>query len=141
MRIEPRAAGNVTILACAGAIDADSVRVLGEKTDAVVETGCRRLVLSLGEVEFYDSTLVARLATASQRLEDVKGEMVISASLATLQLLRTLGIAKKLKVFTNDRAALSYFDEAGDGLGARLEPPRPSGSPGAWPEEHPRPRP
>jgi len=45
-------AGDVTILACAGAIDADSVRALGEKTDALVQTGCHRLVLSLGEVEF-----------------------------------------------------------------------------------------
>jgi len=143
VRIERETTGDVTVLACEGAVDDEGVRALDETTDAVVETGCHRLVLSLRGVEFYDSTVVARVASASERLEKVKGEMVISAPLSTLQMLRTLGLARKLKVFTNDMAALDYFGEDGNGLGvgARLEPPPPSGSAGAWPEEHPRPRP
>jgi len=69
--------------------------------------------------------------------------MVVSASLAMVQMLRMLGLAEKLKVFTNEQAALSYFGEDGGtlGVGARLEPRRPSESDGAWPESHPRPRP
>jgi anti-anti-sigma factor len=143
VRIERQAAGDVTVLACTGAIDTEGVRALGENTAAVVETGCHRLVLSLRDVEFYDSTAVVRLAAASKHIEEAKGEMVISAPLSTLRMLRVLGLTKELKVFSNDAAALDYFieDATGPGVGARLKPPRPSQSDGAWPEEHPRPRP
>ena len=142
VRIERQATGDVTVLKCTGAIDTEGVRDLGENTAAVVEKGCHRLVLSLRDVEFYDSKVVVRLATASKHVEEAKGEMVISAPLGILQMLRVLGLTKKLKVFSNDAAALDYFGEDGHGLGveARLEPPRPSESDGAWPESHPRPR-
>jgi len=144
VRIERKTSGNVTILTCAGAIDADGVRALGEKADAVVQTGCRRLVFSLGDVKFFDSTVLDRLTLAARRLREVEGKAVISASSGTLRLLRSLGLAKRVRVFLHDRAALAYFgEEGGDvtGSGARLAPPRPSDSAGAWPEQHPRPRP
>ena len=144
MRIERKTAGNVTILTCAGTIDADGVRALGEKADAVVQTGCRRLVFSLGDVKFFDSTVLDRLTTAARRLKEVQGKAVISGSFGTLRMLRSLGLAKRVRIFPHDRAALAYFgEEGGDvtGSGSRLEPPRPSDSAGSWPEEHPRPRP
>jgi anti-anti-sigma factor len=143
VRIERKTAGNVTILELAGAIDADGVRALDESTDAVVEAGCRRLVFSLGAAEFFDSRVVTCLTTASKRLKGVKGKVVVSASSDIRQMLQTLGLAPQLKVFPDDRAALAHFGEDGDalGVGALLYPRPPSGSEGAWPEEHPRPRP
>lgn len=144
MKIERKTAGDVTVLALAGAIDADAVRALREKTDAIVETGCHQLVFSLREVEFFDSRVIACLITASLRLQGVNGDVVISGSPSAHETLETLGLARQLKVFPDERAALAYFgEEGGDfgGCGARLTPPHPSGSGGAWPEEHPRPRP
>lgn len=143
MKIERETAGNVTILAVAGAIDADGVRALDESGDALVETGCRRVILSLRDVEFFDSRVVTCLTGVSKRLEDVRGRVVVSATSETRRMLEGLGLARQLKVFPHDQAALAHFGEDGGalGIGARLEPRQPSGEEGAWPEEHPRPRP
>ncbi|MHC4819253.1 MAG: STAS domain-containing protein [Planctomycetota bacterium] len=145
MKIERKTAGSVTILACAGAIDVDSVGALSENTDAVVGMGCRRLVVSLGDLEFASSAMLASLIMAHRRLSEVDGEVVISAASVFLaKTIKTLGLDQALKIFPDDRAALAHFGaEGGDftASGARLKPPRPSGSEGAWPEEHPRPRP
>ncbi|MHC4819251.1 MAG: STAS domain-containing protein [Planctomycetota bacterium] len=123
MRIERRTSGDVTVLACAGAVDADSVRALGEKTGAAVETGCQQLVVSLGDVAFSDSRALAHLVTASQRHEDGNGEVVFSASTGNRQMLKTLGLARQLKVFADDQAALAHFGEDGAALGLKLRRP------------------
>jgi len=145
VRIERKTAGSVTILACAGEFDGDGVRALDEKTGTVVGTGCHRLVVSLGEMKSFDSTALACLISVCRRLNYVDGEVVVSSASGFLQTtIKTLGLTEVLKVFPDDRAALDYFGEDGGdftGSGARREPPRPSDSAGAWPEEHPRPRP
>ncbi|MHC4974611.1 MAG: STAS domain-containing protein [Planctomycetota bacterium] len=115
MRIARRTAGNVTILALAGEFDDDGVRALGEKTDAVVEKGCHRLVFSLGNVRFFNSTVFGNLVTASRHLKDVNAELVVSAPSDVVQrMLDTLGLARQLRVFPDDRAALAYFREGDD---------------------------
>lgn len=146
MKIERETAGKVTILAVAGAIDAEGVRALKRSTYALVARGCRRMIFSLRHAEFFDSNVISCLDAASKLLREVQGEVVVSASADNRELLRLLQLtdtAPKLQVFPHDQAALAHFGEDGDDLGvsARLEPPQPSGEEGAWPEEHPRPRP
>jgi len=145
VRIARKTAGSVTILALAGEIDSDGVRALNENTDMVVETGCHRLIFSLGSVRFFNSAVFGCLVTASRHLEDVDAELVVSAPSGMLRkTFEVLGIARQLRVFPDDRAALAYFGEEGDdstSLGARLDPPRPSGSAGVRPAELPRPGP
>ena len=143
MRITRRSAGSVTILALAGEIDAQSVRALGEKTDAVIETGCRRVVFSLGEMKFFNSVVFACLVTASRHLKDVDAELVVSAPSGTLQMmLEVLGLTGQVRVFPNDRAALAYFGEERDAVTASdgwRDPPRHSGSAGGQPAHGIRP--
>jgi len=143
VRIARKSAGNVTILALTGEIDTDGVRALGEKTDAVVGTGCHRLVFSLSNVRFFNSAVFACLVTASRHLDDVDAELVVSASSGTLQLmLEALGLSGQVRVFPNDRAALAYFGEEGSEVTVHrvlLEPPRQPGSAGAQPTHGIRP--
>ncbi len=143
MRIARKSAGNVTILALAGEIDANAVRALGEKTDTVVGTGCHRVVFSLGEMKFFNSAVFACLVTASRHLKDVDAELVVSAPSGTLQMmLETLGLTGQVKVFPSDRAALDYFAVERDDVttpGAWFDTPRPSGSAGAQPTRGIRP--
>ncbi|MHC4974615.1 MAG: STAS domain-containing protein [Planctomycetota bacterium] len=139
MRIERRTSGDVTVLSCAGAIDADGVRRLRKQTGAAVETGCQQVVVSLGDVAFSDSQALAHLVTASQRPGDGGGEVVFSASSGNRQMLKTLGLSGQLKVFPDDQAALAHFGEDGAALGLKLQ--RPLGWGRAGPEEGARPRP
>jgi len=145
VRIERKTAGSVTILACAGTFDDYGTCALGEKTGAVAGAGCHRLVVSFGEMKSFNSTLLADLITSSRRMKAVAGELVVAAAPSPVQkTIETLGLDKMFKFFPDDRAALAYFGEEGGDFtssGAWLEPPRPSDSAGAWPEEHPRPRP
>jgi len=135
VRIERKTAGSVTILACAGTLDDYGMRALGEKTGAVVGAGCHRLVVNFGEMNSFNSTLLANLITASHRMKAVAGELVVAAAPSPLQkTIETLGLNKMFKFFPDDRAALAYFgEEGGDftGSGGWLEPPRPSDSAGA----------
>jgi anti-anti-sigma factor len=139
MRIERRTVGDLTVLACTGAIDADGVRALGAKTDTAVETGCQRVVIRLDDVTFSDSRALAHVVTECRRLEDGDGEVVFSASTSNRQMLKTLGLAGQLKVFPDEKAALAHFGE--DGSAPGLKPRRPFGWPRVWPEEGARPRP
>ncbi|MHC4974613.1 MAG: STAS domain-containing protein [Planctomycetota bacterium] len=144
MSIERETAGQVTILAVAGAIDADGVCTLKRNTYALVAKGCRRMIFSLRGVESFDSNVIPCLHAASNLLKEVQGELVVSASSDNRELLRLLQLTDSVpqfEVFPHDQAALAHFGEDEDTLdiGARLEPPQPSGEEGAWPEDHPRP--
>jgi anti-anti-sigma factor len=126
VRIARKTAGSVTILALTGEFDAEGVRALDEKTDAVVKRGCHRLVFSLGNVRFFNSAVFANLVTASRHLRDVNAELVVSARSDMLQMtLETLGLAGQLRVFPDERAALAYFGEEGDEFKALAEWIRP----------------
>jgi len=121
MKIERRTAGDLTVLECAGEVNADGVRALRKRTDAAIETGCRRMVVSLGDVTFSDSRALAHLVTACQGLAQGDGEVVYSASSSNRRMLKTLGLDRQLKVFPDARAALAHIGEDGSALGLKLE--------------------
>lgn len=123
MRIERRTAGDLTFLACTGEVDAEGVRALRRNADAAIETGCQRMVVSLGDVSYSDSRALAHLVRASQSLTPSDREVVYAASSGNRRMLKTLGLAQRLELFPDDQAAVAHVGGDGGALGLKFRQP------------------
>jgi len=114
MKIERKTAGNVTILAFTGEFDAFNLPTISEKIDALIQTGCNRLVFNLRLLKFINSSALGYLIKTHKRLKELDGELVLSEPSKFFQTtIKTLGIDQIFKVFTKDEEAVKYFHEAG----------------------------
>jgi anti-sigma B factor antagonist len=143
MKIERKTAGNVTILTFVGEFDAYNLPGVSEKIEALIETGCRRLVFNLRLLKFINSTALGYFIKTAKRLKELDGELVLAEPSKFFQTtIKTLGIDQVFRIYPNDQEAVKYFhyrDEDGGtaGMPARLDPQRPSGSGTAPPPEDP----
>ena len=113
MRIERKAAGNVTILAFAGEFDAANVPETIEETDELIE-GSLRLVFNFRDLTFIDSSGIGYLLKTMKVLRDRNGELVCSEPAKCFRnIVDVYGIGQVFKIFASDRAALEHFGEPG----------------------------
>jgi len=115
MKIDRRTAGSVTILAFTGEIDSGDLSAARAETDGVIEEGCDRLILNLGQLGFLNSTALAYLISVHKRVQSMSGELVFSEPSSFFQTtIRHLGLEREFTVFPDDRAALAHFGEPAD---------------------------
>ncbi len=114
MKIERKTAGNVTILAFAGEFDAFNLPTISEKLDALLQTGCTRLVFNLRLLKFINSSALGYLIKTNKRLRELDGELVLSEPSKFFQsTITTLGIDQIFKIFPTDEEAVKYYHDAG----------------------------
>jgi len=115
MRIDRKAAGNVTILAFAGEMDADNLPAARAETDGVIQGGCDRLVFNLGQLAFINSSALAYLISVHKRVKSMDGELVFSQPSRFFQTtIRHLGLEREFRIFPDDQAALDHFGRRGE---------------------------
>ena len=83
-----------------GTLDHHAARGAREQIDAqIAETGCRRLVLDLAEVDFMDSAGIGLILGRLGRMNDVGGELVIRrAGQSIMKLITMAGIDRYVKI-------------------------------------------
>ncbi len=114
MKIERKTAGNVQILAFKGEFDAFNLPTISEKLDALIQTGCNRLVFNLHRLKFINSSALGYLIKTSKRLAELEGELVLSEPSKFFQsTITTLGIDQIFKIFPSDQEAVKYLHDMG----------------------------
>jgi anti-sigma B factor antagonist len=114
MKIERRTSGNVTILAFTGEFDAFNLPTISEKIDALIQTGCTKLVFNLRLLKFINSSALGYLIKTHKRLKELDGELVLAEPSKFFQTtIKTLGIDQSFKVYPDDIEAVKYFHDAG----------------------------
>src|SRR5210317_239319 len=114
MKIERKTAGKVQILAFKGEFDAFNLPTISEKLDALIQTGCTRLVFNLRRLKFINSSALGYLIKTSKRLVELEGELVLSEpSKFFKSTITTLGIDQIFKIFPTDEEAVKYFHDLG----------------------------
>ena len=115
MKIDRKTVGNVTILAFTGEFDTFNLPTISEKLDALIQTGCTRLVFNLRLLKFVNSSALGYLIKTHRRLRELDGELVLAEPSKFFQsTIMTLGIDEIIKVFPNDDDAVKYFHPGGD---------------------------
>lgn len=114
MKIGRKTAGNVTILAFSGEFDAFNLPVISEKLDALIQTGCTRLVFNLRLLKFINSSALGYLIKTGKRLKELDGELVLSEPSKFFQsTIATLGVDQIFRIFPADEEAVKYFHDLG----------------------------
>ncbi len=73
-----RVQGSTAFIYGGSALDADLGGGLEEKMEKLIESGVRRIVLTLGPMKFMHYTLFAGLLATQRRLEQVGGDLVLA---------------------------------------------------------------
>lgn len=124
MRIEETRAGDVTVLAIAGELDARTLPDAQARLSALLAELRVRLVFDLSGMEIVTSSAVGFLVDAAKRTRALGGDAVLCRPTALLtRTLDALKFGKFLRVYPSDDLAVAGFREirAADAAGP---PPR-----------------
>ncbi len=122
MKIERKTAGDVTILAFTGEFDAFNLPTISEKIDALINTGCTKLVFSLSRLKFINSSALGYLIKTHKRLRELDGELVLCQPSKFFETtIKTLGIDQIFSIFGTDEDAVKHFHNVGGAEKADFE--------------------
>jgi anti-sigma B factor antagonist len=119
LSLSTRTVAGHRVLEVGGEIDVYTAPQLRERLIALVESGDRRVVVDLANVEFLDSTGLGVLVGALKRLRGVDGEFsLVCAQERLLKIFRITGLDRVFTMYGSVDAATANGDGAGAGTPA-----------------------
>jgi anti-sigma B factor antagonist len=101
----------ITVLRLTGNLDTNSTPELDAELSRLTETGARRILIDLGEVDFMSSAGFGALLSAAQALTPCGGTLILCApNEAVRHAFDVTGFSKILRVFETEQDALSSFE-------------------------------
>jgi anti-sigma B factor antagonist len=111
MQIDERHARGVTVLAVSGRITMlDTTGQLKERVSALVKSGEKNIVLSLGQLTFVDSSCIGEIVSCSLTVARAGGMLKLANPARRVQeLLLVTRLGDIFETFETDAAAIASF--------------------------------
>src|SRR5262245_10802193 len=103
MEMAEQQAGGVTVVEIKGRIDSNSAKAFGDRLSALINAGCKGLVVDFKEIIYISSAGFRVLLLAGQRAEEAKCRLTLCALSAEVQRLFDLGAFTDLFVIHTTR--------------------------------------
>ncbi len=115
MKLDVRKSGEVTVIGVSGTITMlDTPSPLKDRIIALVKEGERRIVLSLGQLTFVDSSCMGELVSCYVRVARAGGTLKLSQSPRRIrELLHVTRLGEIFESFETDGAAVASFSDEG----------------------------
>jgi anti-sigma B factor antagonist len=99
LRLTTRDENGWTVLDVDGEVDLSSAPTLRSHIEQLIEDGSRKLVISLEEVGFMDSSGLSALVSSYKRMQDAEGELsIVCRDRAVLRVFTVTGLDRVFRI-------------------------------------------
>lgn len=113
MEYQVRLENGITVVSCAGRMDAASSPQFKEYVKRVIDEGNSRIVVAMDRVEFLDSSGLGALVTCLRKAREKNGDLKVSGlSPEVRSIFEMTGLTRVFDIHTEISTALEAFEKA-----------------------------
>jgi anti-sigma B factor antagonist len=110
LELTERKSGDISILGLKGRLDAYSATEVEKKLDAVIETGCVKMVVNLEGLEYISSSGLRVFLSQLKKVRKLQGDIKLACMKPYIrEVFDIAGFTQLFNIFENEDAANSSF--------------------------------